>query len=92
VPALALCGGPALYLFAYVVLRFRVAHTVGGGRLVAAAACATLYPVALAVPAIIAPSLVVAVWIALHAYELIWWRAVRAETRAQRGTAPATTP
>jgi hypothetical protein len=29
VPALALCGGPALYLFAYVALRFRLAHRRG---------------------------------------------------------------
>jgi low temperature requirement protein LtrA len=40
IPALGLCGGPALYLFAYVALRFRVARTLGGGRLVAAVACA----------------------------------------------------
>jgi hypothetical protein len=31
----------------------------------------------------------VAVWIALHAYELIWWRDVRAETRAQPLSASA---
>jgi low temperature requirement protein LtrA len=88
VPALALCCGPALYLFAYVALRARVSHSVGGGRLVAAVACAILIPVALAVPAIVALLLVAAVWISLHAYELIWWRAARAETRAQRVTAP----
>jgi low temperature requirement protein LtrA len=88
VPALALCGGPALYLFAYVGVRARVSHSLRGGRLVAAVACATLIPVALAVPAIVALSLVAAVWISLHAYELIWWRAARAETRAQRVTAP----
>jgi len=28
-------------------------------------------------------ALVAAVWVALHAYELIWWRAASAETRAQ---------
>jgi low temperature requirement protein LtrA len=32
IPALGLCGGPALYLFAYVALRFRVARTLGGGH------------------------------------------------------------
>ena len=36
IEALALCGGSALYLFAYVALRFRVARSVRGGRLVAA--------------------------------------------------------
>jgi low temperature requirement protein LtrA len=84
VPALGLCGGPALYLLAYVALRARISRTVGGGRLVAALACAALLPVALVVPAIVALSLVAAVWISLHAYELIWWRAARAETRALR--------
>jgi low temperature requirement protein LtrA len=89
VPALGLCGGPALYLFAYVALRFRISRTLGGGRLVAAVACAALVPVALVVPALAALVLVAAVWVALHAYELIWWREARAETRAQRVPASA---
>ena len=92
VPAFALCCGPALYLLAYVALRLRVARTIGGGRLFAAAACAALTPVALAVPALAALSLVAAVWITLHAYELIWWRVARAELRAQPATAAVTPP
>jgi low temperature requirement protein LtrA len=89
VPALGLCGGPALYLFAYVALRFRISRSLGGGRLVAAVACAALLPVALVVPALVALVLVAAVWVGLHAYELIWWREARAETRAQRLPASA---
>jgi hypothetical protein len=46
-------------------------------------------PVALVVPALVALVLVAAVWVALHAYELIWWREARAETRAQRVPASA---
>jgi low temperature requirement protein LtrA len=88
-PALGLCCGPALYLFAYVVLRLRVTRTLGGGRLVAAVACALLLPVALAVPALVALALVALVWAALHAYEIIWWREARAETRALRAPASA---
>ena len=42
IAALGLCGGPALYLFAYVALRLRVARTFGRGRLIAAIACALL--------------------------------------------------
>src|SRR6266545_300433 len=80
IPALGLCGGPALYLFAYVALRVRVSRKFGGGRLVAAVACALLWPVAVVVPALVALSLVAAVWIALHAYEIIWWREARART------------
>ena len=83
IPALGLCVGPALYLFAYVAIRMRVSHTLGRGRLIAAIACALLFPVALVVPALVALTLVAAVWVGLHAYELIWWREARAQTRAQ---------
>jgi low temperature requirement protein LtrA len=84
IPALGLCVGTALYLLAYVALRLRVARSVGGGRLVAAIACALLWPVARVVPAIVALTLVASVWVALHAYEIIWWREARAEVRARR--------
>ena len=83
VPAVALCCGPALYLLAYVGVRVRVTGHLGGGRLVAGIACVALEPVALVVPAVAALSLVAAVWLALHAYELIWWRDARAETRSR---------
>ena len=88
IPALCLCGGPALYLVSYVALRVRVSRTLGRGRLLAAIACAFLFPVALVVPAIVALALLAAVWIALHAYELIWWREARARTRALSLSAP----
>jgi low temperature requirement protein LtrA len=86
IPALGLCIGPALYLFAYVALRVRVSRTLGGGRLTAAIACTLLWPVALVVPALVALTLVATVWVALHAYEIIWWREARAQTRALRAT------
>ena len=84
IPALGLCGGPALYLFAYVALRLRVSRTLGRGRLVAAIACTLLLPVAVVVPGLVALTLVAAVWVALHAYEIIWWSEARARTRALR--------
>jgi low temperature requirement protein LtrA len=84
VPALCLAGGSALYLFAYVAVRWRISRTARGGRLAAALACALLIPVALTVPAIAALAVLAAVWTALHAYELIWWREARAEVREQR--------
>jgi low temperature requirement protein LtrA len=84
IPALALCGGPALYLLAYVALRVRVARTFGGGRLIAAITFALLWPVAVVVPAIVALTLVAIVWAGLHAYEIIWWSEARARTRALR--------
>jgi len=89
ISAVGLCGGPALYLFAYVALRLRVSRTLGRGRLVAAVACALLLPIAVVVPALIALALVAAVWVALHAYEIIWWREARARTRALRLPASA---
>jgi low temperature requirement protein LtrA len=89
VPAVCLAGGSALYLFAYVAVRWRVARSARGGRFVAAVASACLIPVAMTVPAIGALAAVTAVWIALHAYELIWWREARAEVREQRLPASA---
>jgi low temperature requirement protein LtrA len=89
IPAVGLCGGSALYLFAYVALRFRASRTFGGGRLTAAVASTLLFPLAVVVPALIMLALVAAVWVALHAYEFIWWREARARTRALRLPASA---
>ena len=87
IPALGLCGGPALYLFAFVALRVRVSRTLRGGRLIAAVAFALLWPVAVVVPALVALMLVAIVWVGLHAYEIIWWREARAQTRSLRASA-----
>jgi low temperature requirement protein LtrA len=88
IEAVALCGGPALYLFSFVAVRYRVSRGFGRGRLTAAVACAVLIPVAREVPAVAALALLAGVWIALHAYELIWFREARAETRSQQHAAP----
>jgi low temperature requirement protein LtrA len=84
ISAVGLCGGSALYLFVFVALRIRVSRSVGSGRLIAAVACTLLLPVAVEVPALAAVALVAGVWVALHAYEIIWWREDRAQTRALR--------
>jgi hypothetical protein len=70
-------------------VRVRVARELGGGRFVAAFLCASLVPVALNVPALVALAVLAAVWVALNVYELIWWREARARTRAQRLPASA---
>jgi low temperature requirement protein LtrA len=85
IPAFALCIGPAIYLLAFVALRLRVSRSLGRGRVIAAVACIAVFPVALAVPALLALTLIAIVWIALNAYELVGWRHARAETRALRG-------
>lgn len=84
VPALGLFGGSALYLLAYVAMRLRLSRRISRGRFVAAAAFFVLWPVALAIPALVALALATAIWVLLHAYEFIWWREARAQTRALR--------
>jgi len=81
--AFCLTAGPAIYLLAYVVLRLRVSHTLSRGRSVAAVLHLAIFPLALALPAIAALALVSAVWVGLHAYELIWWRDARGRRRAE---------
>ena len=58
--AFALCGGCALYLLTYTVIRIRVARrlTVSRGRLAAAIALAVTLPLATLVPALVALLLV----------------------------------
>ena len=84
VAAFALCGGSALYLLTYSAIRSRVERRVrvSRGRFVAAAVLALLLPLATVVPALAALALVTAVWLALHTYELVWWREARAESRS----------
>jgi low temperature requirement protein LtrA len=84
VAAFALCGGSALYLLTYSAIRSRVERrlTLSRGRFVAALALVLLLPVATVVPAFAALALVTAVWLALHVYELVWWRDARAESRS----------
>jgi low temperature requirement protein LtrA len=84
VAAFALCGGSALYLLTYSAIRIRIERRVAlsPGRFSAALAFLLLLPVATVVPALAALALVTAVWVALHAYELVWWREARAASRA----------
>ena len=82
--AFALCGGSALYLLTYSAIRIRIERRlhVSRGRFVAAVALLLVFPLATVVPALAALALVTAVWVALHAYELVWWREARAESRS----------
>ncbi len=84
VVAFALCGGSAIYLLAYSAIRIRLERrlTVSRGRFVAALLFLAVVPVATAVPALAALALVTAIWLALHTYELVWWREARAESRS----------
>jgi low temperature requirement protein LtrA len=89
IPAFGLCIGSALFISSFAAIRLRIFGTLSRGRAVTATAFVLLLPVAVNVPAIVALMLVTGVWLALHAYELIWWREARAEARASRSPAPA---
>jgi low temperature requirement protein LtrA len=82
--AFALCGGSALYLLTYSAIRIRVERRVvlSRGRFVAALALLLLLPFATALPALVVLGLVTVIWLALHTYELVWWREARAESRS----------
>ena len=84
IPALALCCGPALYMLGFVALRWRATRSIGRGRPAAGIAFALLTAAATHVPALAALALVTALWIALHAYELIGWREQRARRRTEQ--------
>jgi len=84
VAAFALCGGSALYLLTYSAVRSVLERrlSLSKGRFAAAVALLLVLPLATVVPALAALALVTAVWAALHAYELVWWREARAESRS----------
>jgi low temperature requirement protein LtrA len=81
-PAIALCGGPALYLLGHIAFRWRVLGTLSWHRALATVALLALLPLALeadALGALIAVSAVLAV---LIAYEAVHFREARARVRA----------
>ena len=84
VPAVALCGGLALYFLTHVAFRFRVARSIGRGRPVAAIFLIALTPAALELPALAALALVAAVCCSLIVYDLMHYREERARVRLAR--------
>jgi low temperature requirement protein LtrA len=81
VPALALCGGVALYLVAHVLFRLRNVGTVNRQRIVAAAVLLGLAVLATHVPALLSLALVAAVTVALIAYEALHFAEARDRVR-----------
>jgi low temperature requirement protein LtrA len=84
VTAFALCGGSAIFLLTFSAIRSRVERrlSLSRGRFVAALVFLLLLPLAMVVPALAALALVTAIWLGLHAYEFVWWREARAESRS----------
>ena len=86
IPALALCGGIALYLLAHVAVRLRMGMGLGHGRPIAALVTLALLPVVWRVPALLALSFIAAVCTILIGYEVVRHRATRAFIRSRRGS------
>jgi low temperature requirement protein LtrA len=82
VPAVALCGGVALYLIAHLAFRLRIAGIVDRPRVPAALACLALIPLATSIDALAALAAVVAVVCGLVVYEAIRTREAREQVRA----------
>ena len=85
VPALALTGGPALYLLGQVAFRERILGSFSPHRALAAAALLALIPLALGADAVIALAAVSIVLAILIAYEAVHYREQRARVRANPG-------
>jgi low temperature requirement protein LtrA len=82
VPAVALCGGVAIYLFGHIAVRFSNVRTLNRQRTAAAMLCIALIPLATNVDALLAITAIAAVGVALIAYEAIYHREARARIRS----------
>jgi low temperature requirement protein LtrA len=81
VPAVALCGGVALYLLAHILFRLRNVQSLSRQRLVVAAALLGLIPLAVEVPALLTLALVSLLCVFLIAYEAIRFADARERVR-----------
>jgi low temperature requirement protein LtrA len=83
VPAVALCGGVALYLLGHNAFRLRDVGDVSVPRLVVTVLCCALIPLAVSVPSLITLAILVGLMCALAAFETMRSREFRRELRAQ---------
>ena len=81
VPAVALCGGAALYLLGHIAFLYRTTRRLFRRRTIGAVALLALIPVAIVVPALVALALVSAVCSAVAAYEVLRYRESRLRVR-----------
>jgi low temperature requirement protein LtrA len=81
VPAVALCGGVALYLGGQIAFRLRNVGTLSRQRATAALACLALIPLATEVDALFAIAAVAIVVVALTTYEAVHFREARDRIR-----------
>ncbi|HSL00375.1 MAG TPA: low temperature requirement protein A [Rubrobacteraceae bacterium] len=83
IPAVAMCGGVALYLLGHNAFRLRDAGSVSIPRLVVSAMCCLLIPVAVSVPSLVTLATLAVLMCALAAFETMRSREFRRELRAQ---------
>jgi low temperature requirement protein LtrA len=81
VPAVALCGGAALYLLGHVAIRLRNLGTINRQRLFTALVLLALIPFATSVDALVAVLVVALVHVALISYEAVRFRDARDRVR-----------
>ena len=84
IPAVALCGGVALYLLGHNAFRLRDVGSVSIPRLVVTILCGALIPVAVAVPSLITLAILAVLLCGLAAYETATSREFRRELRARQ--------
>jgi low temperature requirement protein LtrA len=89
VGAVALCGGPALYLLGHIGFRYRNVHTLNVHRSVATFLLLALIPLALEADAVVSLAAVTAVLVGLITYEAVRFRDARARVRANPGASLA---
>jgi low temperature requirement protein LtrA len=87
VPAFALLGGAAIYLFGLVAFRWRHVHTLNRQRLGLAIALLVLVPAATQVPALLSLGVVVALFWAMIGYETRGYGERRSELRREAAAA-----
>jgi low temperature requirement protein LtrA len=88
VPAFALLGGAAMYLFAHVAFRWRNMHTLSVRRLLCAAVLIALVPAGTSLPALVTVGLLASLLTALIAYEAIRYAEFRDRVRHQPAPEP----
>jgi low temperature requirement protein LtrA len=84
VPAVAMCGGVALYLLAHVAFRFRIIHRLNYARAVTAVLLLAAIPLATVLPSLVSLGLVALAGWALIAYERVRYAELRDRLRHQR--------
>ena len=82
VPAVALCGGVALYLLGHVAIRWRSVHSLNRQRAFAGLLALALVPFALEVDSLAALITIAGLMVGLASYEAMRFRARRSELRA----------